>query len=305
MKQVLLLFVSLLSVTVAAQDTDAARAEADSILSLVQGMMNEPDAPRREFLPQGHLFEPIVLDPLEAQTYVSLLPSYTINGDRYEGSMVPFAFGLRKPFWRWNREGWSSEFAIDVASFTQFEIYSDPTTRRQRRQLVNTDYRVGFWYNLKVREHAWRFRVYHLSSHLGDDYTIRNGISYYLPNAVNYEQVDLTYSHQRNGFRKYVGLGVVLRKPTERKRLAGQAGVYFRNLRNAASKARFVAGADVKVWEQTAFKPGLHAGFGLELGTPSRHVTFLIEGYNGFRPYSLYEGQHVSWAGVGFYFSPI
>jgi hypothetical protein len=33
-----------------------------------------------EFLPKGHLFDPIILDPLEAQTYGSFLPGYWTEG---------------------------------------------------------------------------------------------------------------------------------------------------------------------------------------------------------------------------------
>jgi len=261
--------------------------------------------PRREFLPVGHLFEPLTLDPLEAQTYVSVLPVFATNGAPYNGTMVPFAFGLRKPFWRWHYRRFSAEFAVDVASFTQFEIYTDPVTNRQRRQLVNTDYRVGFWYNIRVGANAWRVRLYHLSSHLGDDYMIRNGINFYMPNAVNYEVLDLTYSHERNGLRKYVGLGYGLRRPVERKRLSAQAGLYYRHLKNPAARSRLVGGVDLKVWEQTRFKPGVHGGVGVEFGRPDRHLTFLLEAYNGFQPYSQFEGRHVSWVGVGFYFNPI
>jgi len=56
--------------------------------------------PKREFLPKGHLFDPIILDPLEAQTYGSILPGYWTEGQKYKGSIVPFAFGFAKPFYR-------------------------------------------------------------------------------------------------------------------------------------------------------------------------------------------------------------
>mgnify|MGYP002777692508 CR=1 FL=1 len=262
---------------------------------------------RREFLPQGHLFAPILLDPLESQVYASVLPGYWTEGRRYDGTIVPFAFGLRKPFWRWNKsESRASEFAIDVASFTQFEIYQQDN--RQRRRLVNTDYRVGFWYNLRrigVNQtvHSWRFRVYHLSSHLGDDYLIKNQINYYLPNPVNYEQFDVTYSYERHGLRLYGGPGIVLRKAEERKPLSAQAGLYYRQPNRA--RGRFVGGLDVKVWQQTDFRPGVKGGIGYEFGRPDRNLTFLLEGYRGFRPYSLYESEKTRWIGVGVYFSPI
>lgn len=260
--------------------------------------------PRREFLPKGHLFEPILLDPIEAQTSVSVLPGYWMDGRKYNGSIVPFTFGLRKPVFRWYKSAErSSEFSFDVASFTQFEVYHDPVQNKQRRQLMNTDYRLSFLYNVKIRNHSWRFRLYHLSSHLGDDYLFRNQINYYLPNPVNYELVDVTYNHERNGLRKYLGIGVGLRKPEERKRLSAEAGFFYRKPSQAF--ARLAGGVDLKVWQQTDFRPGIKAGIGLELGRTANNFTFLLESYTGFRPYSVYENEKTRWWGIGLYFNPI
>jgi len=271
--------------------------------------------PHSEFLPKGHLFAPILLDPLEAQTYASVLPAYwqasnLANGpvSRYKGTFVPFALGLRKPFFRWYRSAErSSELSLDVASFTQFEVYYDAQRNKQRRQLVNTDYRVSILYNVKVRDHSWRFRLYHLSSHLGDDYLIRNQINYYLPNSVNYEVVDVTYSHETRGFRKYIGVGYGIRVAEERKHLSGQAGFYYRQPHQTKPQAlvRFVGGLDFKVWQQIDYRPGIKAGLGVEVGRTANNLTFLLESYTGFRPYSVYEQQQTRWVGIGVYFNPI
>jgi len=286
--------------TVRAQVTDAASSQP---MAVMQRETAEPVPPRIEFLPNGHLFDPILLDPIEAQTYASVLPFYWTNAERYPGILVPFAFGLRKPLLRWNKgPERASELSFDVGSFTQFEIYQEPSGR-QRRQLVNTDYRVSILFNIRRGIHRWRIRGYHLSSHLGDDYLIRNQISYYLPNSVNYEQIDVTYSQERNGLRRYVGVGVGLRQPVERKRLSGQAGFYYR--KHSEAVVRLVGGVDLKFWQQTNFRPGIKTGLGLELGRSTHPLTLLLESYHGFRPYSLYERQGTNWVGVGLYFNPI
>ncbi len=280
--------------------------------------------PCRTAFPTDHLFGPILLDPLQSQTYGSVLPVYTTDRTRYPGSIVPFAFGTQKPFLR--KERWSRkagvvrarEWALDVASFTQFEVYYDATLKKQKRQLVNTDYRVGISYNVRRGAGTWRFRLYHISSHLGDDYIIRNQIPYYLPNAVNYELIDATYSRLfTNGLRVYGGAGIVLRDPDERKPISGQLGFFYRNPSQRA--VRFIGGVDIKVWQQTNFQPGIKAGAGFELGraglrsaasgrAASGHsgnpFTLIVEGYSGFRPYSLYESQTVNWLGVGLYLNP-
>lgn len=258
---------------------------------------------RREFLPKGHLFEPIVLDPLEAQTYGSVFPGYWTEGQKYKGSIVPFAFGFAKPFYRHTTEpGRSEEWVLDLASFTQFEAYHDDQANVARRRIVNTDYKISIIYNIRRGDNNYRIRVYHLSSHLGDDYIFRNKITAPSPNAVNYEQLDFTYSRVVNNIRLYGGAGIVLRKTEERKLLSAQLGAFYK--RPSTKAARLVGGADIKFWQQTNFRPGIHGGVGIELGRTQNNLTFLLEGYSGFRPYSQYEDQQTSWIGVGLYLNP-
>ncbi|GAB3892161.1 DUF1207 domain-containing protein [Spirosoma agri] len=259
--------------------------------------------PRREFLPKGHLFEPILLDPLEAQTYGSVLPAYYTDGEKYKGSIVPFAFGFAKAFYRRTPEpGRSSEWVLDLASFTQFEAYHDNKLNKARRQIMNNDYKISIIYNVRRGANNYRFRVYHISSHLGDDYIYRNNITAPTPNSVNYEQLDATYSRNVNNWRLYGGAGIVLRKSEERKLLSAQLGAFYKKPSDKA--ARLVGGADIKFWQQTGFRPGIHAGIGIELGRTQNNLTFLLEGYSGFRPYSQYENQQVNWVGIGLYLNP-
>lgn len=259
--------------------------------------------PRREFLPKGHLFEPILLDPLEAQTYGSVLPGYWTEGKQYAGSIIPFAFGFAKPFYRHTTEpGRAEEWVLDLASFTQFEAYHDSKLNKARRQIMNNDYKISIIYNIRRGDNNYRIRVYHLSSHLGDDYIYRNQITAPSPNSVNYELLDFTYSRTVNNWRLYGGAGVVLRKSEERKPISAQLGLFYK--KPSAKAARLVGGVDIKFWQQTDFRPGIHGGIGIELGRTQNNLTFLVEGYSGFRPYSQYEAQQTSWIGAGVYLNP-
>ncbi|QKZ11965.1 DUF1207 domain-containing protein [Spirosoma sp. KUDC1026] len=267
------------------------------------GTQPEMSRPKHEFLPKGHLFEPILLDPLEAQTYGSVLPYYSTNGEKYPGSIVPFEFGFAKAFYRRTTEpGRSEELVLDLASFTQFEVFYDYQTNKQRRQIVNNDYKISFLYNIRRGDNNYRIRLYHLSSHLGDDYIYRNRITAPSPNSVNYEVIDGTYSRVVRDWRLYGGIGIGLRKAEERKRFSAQLGAFYK--RPSSHAARLVGGVDMKFWQQTGFKPGIHAGIGVEVGRTQNNLTFLFEGYSGFRPYSQYETQHTNWLGIGLYLNP-
>jgi hypothetical protein len=228
---------------------------------------------------------------------------YLINSERYVGSIVPFAFGFNKPFYRRTTSpGRSEEIVLDLASFTQFEVYFDQIARYQRRQIMNTDYKVSIQYNLRRGDNNYRFRVYHLSSHLGDDYIYRNRITAPSTNSVNYEQLDAMYSRTIRDWRLYGGIGLTLRKPEERKPLSAQFGAFYKKPSQQA--ARLVGGVDVKLFQETEFRPGIHAGVGVEVGRTANNLTFLAETYSGFRPYSQYENQTVFWLGLGVYLNP-
>ncbi|GAB3952426.1 hypothetical protein GCM10028805_34420 [Spirosoma harenae] len=258
---------------------------------------------KREFLPKGHLFEPILLDPLEAQTYGSVLPAYWTEGKQYAGSIVPFAFGFAKPFYRHSSASdRAEEWVLDLASFTQFEAFHDPVANKARRRIMNNDYKISIIYNIRRGENNYRIRVYHLSSHLGDDYIFRNQITAPSPNSVNYELLDFTYSRNVENWRLYGGAGIVLRKTEERKPISAQLGAFYKKPSTRA--ARLVGGVDIKFWQQTDFRPGIHGGVGIELGRTQNNLTFLLEGYSGFRPYSQYEDQQTSWIGLGLYLNP-
>ncbi len=279
--------------------------------------------PRKEWFPKGHLFAPILLDPTEAQVYGSAMPVFHTTGERKigvtetdtrdkdlnQGTMVPFAFGFHKPFYRvTTAPGQAHEWGLDVGSFTQFQVFND-TTRLAKKpgqlvyKIINNDYKLSFWYNLRKGRNSYRVRLYHISSHLGDDYLVRYQLNYYTPNAVNYELLDFTISRDLpSGLRVYGNAGICLRKTSERERFNVELGAYYRQ--PGIKKQRLVGGIDIKAWQQTNFRPGIHAGIGYELGRSTQNLTVLLDLYYGYRPYGQYEYQTIHWAGIGLYFNP-
>ena len=279
--------------------------------------------PRKEWFPKNHLFAPILLDPIEAQVYGSAMPYFNTTGERKvgftetdtrdkdlnQGTFVPFAFGFHKPFYRvTTAPGQAHEWGLDVGSFTQFQVFNDTTKLAKKPgqlvyKIINNDYKLSFWYNLRKGRNSYRIRLYHISSHLGDDYIVRYQLNYYTPNAVNYELIDFTLSRDLpSGLRVYGSVGVGLRGQSERQRFNVEAGAYYRQPGN--KRQRLVGGVDIKAWQQTNFKPGIHAGVGYELGRSTQNLTAMLDLYYGYRPYGQYEYQTISWAGIGLYFNP-
>jgi hypothetical protein len=100
----------------------------------------------------------------------------------------------------------------------------------------------------------------------------------------------------------YGGLGIGLRVSEERKPISAQTGFWYK--KPTTKTAQLVGGLDLKLWQQTDFRPGIKAGIGVTAGRGPGNLTFLLETYSGFRPYSIYETDKVFWLGFGVYLQP-
>lgn len=259
--------------------------------------------PRKEFLPADNLFAPIILDPMESQLFGSFVLETQVNHpkNRY---LLPFGVGLNKGFFRKDVDAEHSwELRLEATAITVFEwaFFEEDSWQRN---LVSTDYKAGSIFNYVFKENELRVRFWHVSSHLGDDYLIRNQITSYSPNPINYEQLDFTYARNIRTWRCYAGAGTLVRLESLRKRLSFQAGTIWTAAPENPERAHWTAGIDIKSFEQNDFRPNFKVGAGLELGAPNRHpFRVLLEFYDGHLPYSVFETDLIQWVGIGTYTS--
>ena len=255
----------------------------------------------RKLLFRPQAFEPLLFDPLENLTYgtVSVLnrDQEGFEGDYY----LPFAFAIGRGFYRNDfASGWHLEIGMEGANYSQFEWIKNIT----ERNLINSDYKFGYVITLQKMAVTHRLRMYHVSSHLGDDYIFRNGVtSYPEQNNVNYETIDYTFAYRFNDrFRGYAGTAFVVRPRTSRKRFKFQAGGEWKKpLKN--DFFQWVAGANLTLLQETDFIPGVKYGFGLA-GGRDFPVYLLAEHYFGYRPYGFNEVDRIAWIGLGLYMQP-
>ncbi len=62
---------------------------------------------------------------------------------------------------------------------------------------------------LLTKKHHLRLQVFHISSHFGDDYMLRNEYFEQNNKTVNYEQIDVIYLYRNIGSNYYFGMGEV------------------------------------------------------------------------------------------------
>src|SRR2546428_4320319 len=115
-------------------------------------------------------FQPLLADPKEPQFFATYLWD---RSPRLGSRLASVGFGQTISLVR--ESDW--ELAIAAGVFSQFNMQS------ATNDLINTDYLVGL--PLTYRHGSWttRFRLYHQSSHLGDEYLLH----------THAQRVDLTF----------------------------------------------------------------------------------------------------------------
>ena len=152
------------------------------------------------------LFKPLIADPRQV--------NYTL-GVRFTDSItsnhsVAVALGDELPLFLWHGiRNWEGDFQLAIAagawSILDFDSQADDYVA-----LVNTDFFIGFPLTYASKNWAYRLRLYHISSHLGDEFLVANpGVERTNPSV---EVLDFMASHQLSeSFRIYGGLGYNLR----------------------------------------------------------------------------------------------
>jgi hypothetical protein len=158
-------------------------------------------------------------------------------------------------------------------------------------------------------------RIYHRSSHVGDEYltndsgVVREDFAFERADVyASYDFAGDAYDNAAGLARVYAGFGVTLQRPTPEEwgRTRAQWGGEVRSPRLLIDAFRPVAAFDVTHQEGTDFAPDLSVRFGLQAEHPSlegRTVRLLLEYYNGKEPNGQFYEDHVQIFGVGFFFT--
>ncbi|MDA3891879.1 MAG: DUF1207 domain-containing protein [Salinivirgaceae bacterium] len=247
------------------------------------------------WFPSESEFPLIEYDLLETQVYTG---AFYLNAEKvdYQGVFIPVNIGLRKPFLQWKMLNAHCQIAIGAASYTQFEIIKyDKNTLRGG--LLNNDYKASGYFYLTKGRHKFRMQVFHISSHLGDDYMLRNEHYELNDKTVNYEQLDITYLYKSKGTSYYIGLGAVVTPNTYRERFMAGGGIQSSRIVNQNLDLAF--GADLKFYHENKFIPDIHSGIGVVIKKKERHqAKLMFDSFYGHMPFSTLKLGIVYWFGI-------
>ncbi len=273
------------SFTAAASSEDSSPPEAASIET-------SPKADTSE------LFKPLIADPRWAHFHFAY-HNY-INDDELR-NVGATSFGETLPLHRgsapFNGE-W--EFGIQAAVFAVFDLDAASS------DLINADYWVGLPLSYRKDRFSGIVRLFHQSSHMGDEYLLRNRVDRI---NVSYESIDVKASYDINqSYRVYGGGGYMFhRDPQELEPWSAQFGAEFACPLRYRNYIWPVAAIDLKIKEESDWKTdvSIRAGINIyrrKIGPTEYSMLLLLEYFNGYSPNGQFYERQIKYAGVGTHF---
>jgi hypothetical protein len=265
--------------------------------------VHESESTGTVWLPQDQIFCPLLADPKEPRSFVSYLRGEfrTLDDpsgvDTHIGSVgLGDSIGVIR--WNSSRPGNGVQFDVAGAVFAQFDLGSASS------DLINADYIFALPLTIRHGGFSSRIKLYHQSSHLGDEFLLRD--QEIQRENLSFESIELLLSQEVGPLRLYGGTERIFsRQPRTLAEQLVHGGLELR--RGSAGPLRLVAAADLKATEQHDWSPASSVRLGLEVAKssesdhPSRLIALMLELYEGPSPYGQFFQDDIQYLGVGFH----
>lgn len=282
-------------------DADQARATTEGT-----AVENELSPHPWEFLAPTSVFDPLLADPR--------WPSFSAAYARYIGKAQNnqrgetnrdagnVSFGDSLSLFQWAPTPSSTvEIGVQAALFADFDL------DQNRVDLINADYFVGPVAAYRDGDFSALLRIFHQSSHLGDNYLLNNpGVNRF---ELSYEEPDILFSYYffKKSLRIYGGGGYLIDvDPSTLKPGVVEYGAewFGPRLFNDSSIIP-VAAVDFQNRQENDWSGDISARVGVQIqnhSTLGRRVDLMLEYYNGHSPNGQFFLQKIESFGVGLHF---
>ena len=262
------------------------------------------DGTRYVSLPRGDVFCPLLADPKAMRSFVSYQ-----RGDASDFARNIAAVGIADQFafFRINgANGDGVQLGVSGAVFAQFDLAAPSI------DLLNADYQIALPLTMRRGGVSSRVRIYHQSSHLGDELLLRpepperENLSFEAVDGV--VSMDVGFVRVYGGGEHYFG-----RDPVTLPRSLLHTGFELRPRAMArfgnVVTIRTIGGADLKAVKDSDWRVGVNVRAGLEFARPregeqtGRRWCLLADFYDGLSPYGQFFTSDIRLVGIGLHFS--
>jgi hypothetical protein len=249
------------------------------------------------FMPGGELFTALIADP--RWPHFSAAYHYYLEDPDFT-NIASVSFGETFALYR-NRIGRSLwELGFQAGVFSVFDLDASSF------DLINSDYFAAATVAYRYGPFSTLARVFHQSSHLGDEFLLRQT----RPERVNlsYEGVDvkLSYEFLQGALRLYGGGGSLFNQtPEDLEPLFTQVGLEVRSpWPGPGAGWRPVAAVDIQTREENEWEADYSVRAGVELSgvLEPRNLQILIEYFTGHSPNGQFYRNRVDYLGLGLHF---
>lgn len=256
----------------------------------------EPVAGR--WFPTAELFRPSIADPKEPRFFIS--PRH-YDTDTEQLWLVEVGYGAVFPVYgEIDAAGNGWNVGISGGLFGLFNLEAESF------DLINADYTVGIPFTWRQGNASGRLRLYHQSSHLGDEFLLNAA-----PERINlsFESLEALVAYDFAPFRVYGGGEVLLhREPADLDRLMAHAGVEYFGSTPATLlpglRGRPFAGVDLKSYQEHDWRldSSLKAGMQFDAPRSDHYLRLSVEGFHGSSPHGQFYSDRISYIGLGVLF---
>lgn len=254
------------------------------------------------YFPRGDLFCPLLADPKRDGSFLSYVRG--TSSSAFGTDVGSVGIGDHLGIVRWNGPTLGDGVQLSLAG----NVYAQFDLNTASFDLINADYTVGLPFTFRSGHMSGRLRLYHQSSHLGDEFLLRGNIQ---RENFAFESIESILSADLGPLRAYGGGEYLFAgTPSNLVSWVAHGGAEVRQPGgllpgDRLGGMRLVAGVDVKAVENLDWSVAWSARAGVEIGHRpaaehgSRRWSLMGEYYDGPSPYGQFFHDNVSYYGLG------
>ena len=269
-----------------------ARSETSAVAPEQTAPEDEKAEDGVEILPRRRLFDPLLADPREphfsasVQWYRHDRELDRVGAANFGGSFALLGGPLGEQRW---------ELGLLAGVFSIFDLDAPSL------DLVNADYLVGPTVSLRRDRLSGQLRLYHQSSHLGDEYLLRNRTERV---NLSYEGLDALVSFDLHpAVRLYAGGGAIFHSEPNLDPWSAQTGIEVESPWTFLGGAvRPIAAGDFQFREENDWRTEISGRGGFQIENPALsrlRVLLLFEYFRGNSPNGQFFQRRIEYLGGG------